>query len=93
MTSARLPANSLRSAVLAAARFLLEPVRRRLLFPRENITPRIANENQLRTLSAMERRETTANEHWTVIAFVLTCLVGAEIALYSGLPVLPSNWP
>ena len=44
----------------------------------------------------MERRETTANEHWTVkavFAFVLTCLVGAEIALYSGLPVLPSNWP
>ena len=36
----------------------------------------------------MERRETTANEHWTVkavFAFVLTCLVGAEIALYSGL--------
>jgi len=96
MTSARLPANSLRSAVLAAARFLLEPVRRRLLFPRENITPRIANENQLRTLSAMERRETTANEHWTVkavFAFVLTCLVGAEIALYSGLPILLSNWP
>jgi hypothetical protein len=39
----------------------------------------------------MERRETTANEHWTVkavFAFVLTCWVGAEIALYSGLAVL-----
>ena len=56
----------------------------------------VANETQLCTLSAMERRETTANEHWTVkavFAFVLTCLVGAEIALSSGLPVLPSNWP
>jgi hypothetical protein len=32
-------------------------------------------------IGAMERRETTANEHWTVkavFAFVLTCLVGAE---------------
>jgi hypothetical protein len=56
----------------------------------------VANESQLCTLSAMERRETTVNEHWTVkavFAFVLTCLVGAEVALYSGLPVLPSNWP
>ena len=47
-------------------------------------------------IGTMERRETTANEHWTVkavFAFVLTCLVGAEIALYSGLPLLPSNWP
>jgi hypothetical protein len=46
----------------------------------------VANETQLCTLSATEQRETTAN-------VVLTCLVGAEIALYSGLPVLPSNWP
>ena len=56
----------------------------------------VANEPPLCTLSAMERRETTANEHWTVkavFAFVLTCLMGAEIALSSGLPVLPSNWP
>jgi hypothetical protein len=28
----------------------------------------VANENSLCTLSAMERRETTANEHWTVKA-------------------------
>jgi hypothetical protein len=26
-------------------------------------------------------------------AFMLTCLVGAEIALYSGLPLVPPNWP
>jgi hypothetical protein len=47
-------------------------------------------------IEAMERLETTAREHWTVkaaFAFVLTCLVGAEIALYSGLPLVPPNWP
>ena len=47
-------------------------------------------------IEAMERRETTAHEHWTVkadFAFVLTCFVGAEIALYSGLPLVPPNWP
>jgi hypothetical protein len=47
-------------------------------------------------IGTMERRETTANEHWTVkaiFAFALTCLVGAEIALYSGLPIVPPNWP
>jgi hypothetical protein len=47
-------------------------------------------------IGAMERRKATANEHWAVkavFAFVLTCLVGAEIALYSGLPLVPPNWP
>ena len=56
------------------------------------------NERKLaaHVIGTMKRRETTANEHWTVkaiFAFALTCLVGAEIALYSGLAVLPSNWP
>ena len=47
-------------------------------------------------IDAMERHETTANEHWSVkavFAFVLTCLVGAEIALYSDLSLVPPNWP
>jgi hypothetical protein len=47
-------------------------------------------------IGTMKRSETTVNEHWTVkaiFAFALTCLVGAEIALYSGLPLVPPNWP
>ena len=35
----------------------------------------------------MRQREKTNSEHWAVkvaFALVLTCLVGAEIALYSG---------
>jgi hypothetical protein len=50
----------------------------------------------VRVIEAIERRETMVNEHWTVkaaFAFVLTCLVGAEIALYSGLSLVPPNWP
>jgi hypothetical protein len=44
----------------------------------------------------MKRRDPTANDHWAVkaiFAFGLICLVGAEIALYSGVPVVPPNWP
>ena len=41
---------------------------------------------------SMKRLETTANEHWTVKA-IFAFALGAEIALFSGLPVLPSNWP
>ena len=56
------------------------------------------NERKLaaRVIGTMKRRETTVNDYWTVkaiFAFALTCLVGAEIALYSGLPLVPPNWP
>ena len=40
----------------------------------------------------MRQREKKTSEHWAVkvvFALVLTCLVGTEIALYSGVPVVP----
>jgi hypothetical protein len=45
----------------------------------------------------MKRRETTkCKEHWTVkaiFAIAVTFLLGAEIALYSGVPLVPLSWP
>ena len=52
----------------------------------------VANESGRGTLSV----RWNGVRHWAfkaVFAFVLTCLVGAEIALYSRLPLVPPNWP
>jgi hypothetical protein len=56
----------------------------------------MANKNSHRHVVSLKRRETTTvKEHLTVktFALALTCLVGAEIALYSGVSVVPPNWP
>jgi hypothetical protein len=63
-----------------------------------SVAPNVFGSERKRTgyvIGTMKRSETTVNEHWTVkaiFAFALTCLVGAEIALYSGLPLVPPNW-